>query len=121
MSRRNYQQNQPMGLPNFTPRPDRKTLQLCAQIRDALHWVLGSTDEDEEDNVLMDCQVIAVEPLPGGNRVLVKIGVPPEISLTDVQEELGKSANRLRMEVAQAITRRKVPELIYLPTSNGSF
>ncbi|MBO0697346.1 MAG: hypothetical protein J2P46_03035 [Zavarzinella sp.] len=91
---------------------DRKTLQLCAQVKDALVWAHGSVTKDER---LATCTVEAVEPLPGGNRLLVRIGVPPDVSATDVAAALAAAGPTLRLEVAQAITRRKAPELVYLP------
>jgi ribosome-binding factor A len=92
-------------------RPDRKALQLARQVREALMWVLGSVTGDDR---LAACSVEAVEPLPGGNRLLVKIGVPPDVPTIEVNERLAAAAPALRVEVAQAITRRKVPELVYL-------
>lgn len=92
-------------------RPDRKALQLARQVREALSWVLGSATGDDR---LAACSVEAVEPLPGGNRLLVKVGVPPDLPATEVTERLAAAAPALRVEVAQSITRRKVPELVYL-------
>jgi len=97
-------------------RPSRKLLQLCAQVKDALTWVLGSATGD---NRLAVCSVEAVEPLPGGNRMLVKVGVPPDVQAADMNERLTAAAPVLRTEVAQAITRRKVPELVYLAVPRG--
>jgi hypothetical protein len=57
--------------------------------------------------------------LPGGNRLLVKVGVPPDVPITDVAASLAAAAPALRAEVAQSITRRKAPELVYLPVSIG--
>jgi len=94
-----------------TWRPDRKALQLARQVREALMWVLGSATGDEQ---LAACSVEAVEPLPGGNRLLVKVGVPPDLAASEVSQRLAAAAPALRVEVAQAITRRKVPELVYL-------
>ena len=94
-----------------TWRPDRKALQLARQVREALMWVLGSATGDDE---LAACSVEAVEPLPGGNRLLVKVGVPPDLPASEVSQRLAAAAPALRVEVAQAITRRKVPELVYL-------
>jgi ribosome-binding factor A len=88
-----------------------KTLQLCAQVRDALSWVLGSTIRDDR---LTPCQIEAVEPLSGGNRLLVKVVVPPDLNVAEVNDRLAAAAPALRSEVAQSITRRKVPELVYL-------
>jgi hypothetical protein len=87
-------------------------LQLCAQVKDALAWVLGSATNDDR---LAACSVDSVEPLPGGNRLLVKVGVPPDLPLADVTASLAAAAPALRAEVAQSITRRKAPELLYLP------
>ena len=53
--------------------------------------------------------------MPGGNRLLVKVGVPPDLAAGEVSRRLAAAAPALRTEVAQAITRRKVPELVYLP------
>jgi ribosome-binding factor A len=89
----------------------RKTLQLCAQVREALSWVLGSTIKDDR---LTPCQIEAVEPLPGGNRLLVKVVVPPDLDVAEVTDRLVVAAPALRSEVAHSITRRKVPELVYL-------
>src|SRR3954465_14737821 len=87
-------------------RPDRKALQLSRQVYEALSWVFGSTVGDDR---LAACSVAAVEPLPGGNRLLVKVGVPPDLSASEVTDRLAAAAPALRTEVAQAITRRKVP------------
>src|SRR5262245_60088330 len=105
--------------PLFRPpdrQPDRKALQLCAQIRDALTWVLGSATGDDR---LAECTVQAVEPLPGGNRMLVKVGIPPDVAASEVNERLAAAAPAMRIEVAQAITRRKVPELVYMAVPAG--
>jgi ribosome-binding factor A len=95
---------------------DRKTLQLCAQVKDALVWVLGSATNDDR---LAVCSVESVEPLPGGNRLLVKVSVPPDVPVGDVIASLATAAPALRAEVAQSITRRKAPELVYLPVPAG--
>src|SRR3954452_694959 len=94
-----------------TWRPDRKALQLARQVREALIWVLGSATGDDR---LAACSVEAVEPLPGGNRLLVKVGVPPDLPAAEVSQRLARGGPPLRVEVAQAIPRRKVPELVYL-------
>ena len=107
MSRRNSR--------NFTGlpiRPNRKTLQLAGQIKEALNWVLGEASGDES---LALCYIDEVEPLPGGNRMLVKVTVPDDIPLEDITRRLHVASSPLRIEVGAAITRRKVPELVYLP------
>ena len=86
-------------------------MQLCAQVREALIWVLGSTIKDDR---LTPCQIEAVEPLSGGNRLLVKVVVPPDLNVADVNDRLAAAASALRTEVVQSITRRKAPALVYL-------
>jgi ribosome-binding factor A len=101
--------NEPVVRPQRRP-SNRKTLQLCEQVREALGWVIGSAIGDER---LALCQVQSVEPLARGNRLLVKVAVPPELSVAEVVDRLAAVAPVLRAEVAQSITRRKVPELVY--------
>src|SRR3954452_2644650 len=84
-----------------TWRPDRKALQLARQVREALTWVLGSATGDDR---LAACSGAAVEPLPGGNPVLVEVGVPPDLPAIEVNERLAAAAPALRAEVAQSIT-----------------
>lgn len=88
--------------------PDRKALQLAAQVKEALSWVLGSS----ADAVLTDCQIAEVQPLPAG-RILVTVFAPPDIPIAKVFERLDAASGWLRTEIAQAITRRKTPELVF--------
>ena len=94
----------------------RKKMQLCRQVHEALIWSLGAATNDER---LSYCSVVDVEPLAGSNRLLVKIGVPTDLSVSDIAEQLEIAAPTLRMEVAQAITRRKAPELVFVPVPSG--
>jgi ribosome-binding factor A len=92
-------------------RPDRKTLQLCEQVREALSWIFGSATADER---LTLCHIQSVEPLGKGNRLLVKVAVPSDVTVAAVIDRLAEAAPVLRSEVAQSITRRKVPVLVYM-------
>jgi ribosome-binding factor A len=89
-------------------------MQLCRQVQEALTWALGTTIRDDR---LSDCSIVEVEALPGGNRLLVRVSVPSDLSLSEVQERLTAAGPVLRVEVAQAITRRKVPELVFVAIS----
>jgi len=80
-------------------------------VREALSWELGSTIKDDR---LTPCRIETVVPLPGGNRLLVKVTVPPDLNVAEVNGRLAAVAPVLRSEIAQSITRRKVPELVYL-------
>jgi ribosome-binding factor A len=82
----------------------------------ALSWVIGSAIGDDR---LAVCAVQSVEPLRGGSRLLVKIAVPADVPVAEVVDRLAVAAPVLRSEVAQSITRRKVPELVYTAIPSG--
>jgi ribosome-binding factor A len=94
-------------------RPDRKTLQLCEQVRQTLEYVLtGELDDDQ----LRMLYVARVEPAPDADRLLVTVvpltkDVPPDP--VQVTTRLHAHGPRLRSAVASAISRRKVPDLMY--------
>jgi ribosome-binding factor A len=90
----------------------RKTLQLCNQIFETLEQVLA----EQEDEVLQGLHVVSVVPAPDESNVLVTVspgaGVTP-LEIASLQERLDYSSKELRMEVASAITRRKVPGITW--------
>lgn len=92
-------------------RSDRKLRQLCGQVAQTLNLVLsGSSDE-----VLSGLYVSAVDPAPNSGRLMVTVSAGPA-GPTDPAEVLGHldhAAGRLRAEVASAVSRRKVPHLVY--------
>ncbi len=83
---------------------NRKALQLCAQVRDALNLALAGCADD----ALRDALVDAVLPAPDSAHLLVHI-VAADRAAT--QASLQRAADMLRSEVATAINRRKAPEL----------
>ncbi|MBA3312761.1 MAG: hypothetical protein M3552_23035 [Planctomycetota bacterium] len=94
-------------------RPDRKTLQLCEQVRHTLEYVLtGELDDDQ----LRMLYVAKVEPAPDADRLMVTV-VPLTKDLrpdpVEVTTRLHANAPRLRAAVAASISRRKVPDLMY--------
>jgi ribosome-binding factor A len=93
---------------NAPKQASRKGLQLCAQVKDALHGALGEC----ADEVLRELLVVDVEPAPhsGRLRVLVLAGE------TDRQlaiEGLQRASGFLRAAVASAVNRRYTPELVF--------
>lgn len=94
-------------------RVDRKTLQLCKQVERTLNLVLSGECDDE---VLQDLIVTSVRPMGGSSQLLVV--VEPSVSETapsvvTVLDHLQRAKSRLREMVAEAITRRKAPELTF--------
>jgi ribosome-binding factor A len=88
-------------------RPDRKTLQLCRQVQKALAYALGETGDD----LLLLAYVEDVEPAPDANHMLVSVRA--EGDPIEVLQALYANAGKLRSAVAEAITRRKAPELAF--------
>jgi ribosome-binding factor A len=83
-------------------------LQLCRQVQEALHWVLGA----DRDEVLQALQVVSVEPAPSAARLLVTVRAEgPDVATA--LEHLERATGRLRCEIAASIHRRRVPELTF--------
>jgi ribosome-binding factor A len=100
-------------------RTNRKALQLCGQIARTLSSVL--TYESSDD--LLRCRwVESVEPSPDSTRVLVtvSVGIPSEgADPNEVLAHLYRSAGKMRTEIAAAIHRKRVPELVFRVIPRG--
>jgi ribosome-binding factor A len=105
-------EEQPAGR-SFGPRANRKTQQLCQQVRRALMLALAGECGDE---VLRDVYVDSVAPMGNGSQLLVRVTVPPTTALPiwDVLARLNGRSARLRALVAQAICRKRVPGLSFI-------
>lgn len=96
-----------------TPREDvasdRKTLQLCAQIRRALHIAMA----DPRFGLPPEIHVTDVTAVADTALLDVVIEVPPEAGqpLPELRARLAAASPGLRAEVARAITRTRTPEL----------
>jgi ribosome-binding factor A len=86
-------------------RPDRKTLQLCRQVQRALSFALAETG----DELLLLAYVEDVEPAPDAGHMLVSVRA--EGDPIALMQALYANVGKLRSAVAEAITRRKAPEL----------
>jgi ribosome-binding factor A len=95
---------------------DHKAQQLCRQAQRALNLALSGECGDE---VLSDLFVAAVTPASGCGHLLVHVIVPAGRSISDVLARLHRAAPLLREEVAEAITRKRAPELSFLPVAPG--
>jgi len=86
----------------------RKSLQLCTQVKHALHGSLAAC----ADPVLQALTVLSVEPAPHTGRLLVILSADdPDRSA--VEASLTRATGFLRSEVASAIRRRHAPELVF--------
>jgi ribosome-binding factor A len=93
---------------NAPKQAGRKSLQLCAQVKDALHLALAACG----DPVLQSLVVVSVEPAPHSGRLLVVL-FAPDAAREPVEASVSRAAGFLRTEVAAAISRRHAPELVF--------
>jgi ribosome-binding factor A len=90
---------------------DRKTLQLCKQVQRVLATVLGGEIADE---ALQSLMVDAVEPAPSAGRLrVVLLASSSAWSESELRERLERAQGWLRAQVAQAVNRKRAPELAF--------
>lgn len=92
---------------------DHKTLQLCAQVRDALSLALSG---ECHDDLLRETYVDGVEPAPNASRLLVRLIVPARanVDVSQLYERLAIVSPYLRSIVAKEISRKRTPELSFI-------
>jgi ribosome-binding factor A len=90
----------------------RKARQFCRQVQRALNLALADRNVGDGVNELF---VEDVFPAPDCGRLLVHVLIPAGRPVADAMIALGREAPRLRSEVASAITRKRAPELCFVP------
>jgi ribosome-binding factor A len=95
---------------------ERKARQFCRQVQRALNLALADRYEDDGLNELF---VDDVTPAPDCGHLLVHVVVPASQSVTDALSGLRQDASRLRSEVAMTISRKRAPELSFVPATPG--
>ncbi|XZE43274.1 hypothetical protein SH467x_002829 [Pirellulaceae bacterium SH467] len=93
------------------PSVDRKTLQLCSQVRRVLEY---GVDEVLHGEALV--AVTDVIPAPDASHLLVLVQPMGDTTVEEteaIQERLVASAWQLRTMVAEGISRRKTPSLSF--------
>jgi ribosome-binding factor A len=91
---------------------ERKLVQLCGQVAEALGYALGSA----EDPLLNDLLVASVEPDIGARRLRVTVFPPVwpgDAHAAAVRARLERATGFLRSEVAASIHRKRTPELVF--------
>ena len=83
---------------------NRKALQLCAQVQDALNLAIA----DCADVYVRGAIIQSIVPAPDSSHMLVRVRTAFDGRL--VQEQLEKAYPRLRAAVATSIHRKKVPQ-----------
>ena len=95
-----------------TRQAQRKAQQFCRQVQRALNVALADSSSDESITGLF---VEEVSPGPDCGHLLVHVLVPTGHSIADAIAALHRDTPRLRSEVAMAITRKRAPELAFVP------
>lgn len=90
---------------------DRKTMQLCAQVRRALHGVIPLPGSSCFEGVVVE----AVQPDPDASRLRIVISVPPSCAepIPSLKQRLIDRVGFIRSEVASQIHRKRVPILTF--------
>ena len=94
----------------------RKAQQFCRQVQRALNLALADSGAA---GIGFDVFVDEVSPGPDCGHLLVRIVVQDGYSIVDAMSALRRDASRLRSEVAMAITRKRAPELSFVPVFMG--
>ncbi|MEM1165867.1 MAG: ribosome-binding factor A [Planctomycetota bacterium] len=90
---------------------ERKTMQLCAQVRRSLHDMISARSSSLLDELMVE----AVEPNPNASRLRVVISVPPSCAhpIPSLHQRLTAMAGLMRAEIASQINRKRVPLLTF--------
>ena len=91
---------------------ERKALQFCRQVQRALNLALAERNVDDGTN---DLFVEDVSPAPDCGHLLVHVVIPGDRPIRGALSALRRDAPRLRSEVAMASTRKRAPELSFVP------
>ncbi len=91
---------------------EHKTRQLCHQVQRALNLALAAKYAGEALETVFVSDVL---PAPGCGHLLVHVVIPNGRPTSDVLAELRARTPRLRAEVARSISRKRAPELSFVP------
>ena len=100
--------------PNVARQVRRSIRRANRQVQRALNLALADRYEDDGLNELF---VDDVTPAPDCGHLLVHVVVPADRSVADALGSLRRDAARLRSEVASSISRRRAPELSFIPST----
>lgn len=90
----------------------RKTQQFCHQVQRALNLALASSDPQ-----LQGCEIFVeeVSPAPDCGHLLAHVVVSEGRLISEAMMWLRQNQPRLRGEIAMSISRKRAPELAFVP------
>ena len=95
---------------------DRKVLQLCSQVARTLELCLAGLPQAA---VLAGASVREVLPAPDAGRLRVVVVVADAEQCAETDAVLARYSGTLRAQIAEAITRRRAPELVFAVVVEG--
>ena len=95
--------------PNDHRTLDRKTLQLCKQIRLAVESALQAST----DPLLHLLRIESAQPAAQETSICLQVQAPADLDPARVAAALARASGMLRFEAARSITRKKVPSLTF--------
>jgi ribosome-binding factor A len=90
----------------------RKVRQLCREVERTLGYALSSA----RDGLVRDLIVMSVDPAPDGSRLMVTLCPSTgalDVDVAELLAHLGELRGFLRREIAQALQRKRTPELAF--------
>jgi ribosome-binding factor A len=98
--------------PSSQRHAQHKARQFCRQVQRALNLALADSNAgDGAGGVFVD----DVIPAPDCGRLLVQVFIPGDRPVAEAIAALRRETPRLRSEVAMATTRKRAPELCFVP------
>jgi ribosome-binding factor A len=93
-------------------RSERKTRQLCREVERTLAVALSSS----RDALVRNLMVMAIDPAPDGSRLCVTLCPTGalDVDVVELLAHLGELRGFLRREIAQALQRKRTPELAFV-------
>lgn len=99
---------------------EHKAQQLCRQVQRALNLALAEIAPVEGQIDLTELFVEEVAPAPDCGHLVVRVVVPVECPVSETLRALREVAPFLRSRVALEITRKRAPELSFVPVLLGA-
>ena len=104
--------------PRNEARAERKVQQLCREVQRTLSYAFGSVKDDK----LRDLIVMSVEAAPDASRLLVTLCPSAgrlDVDVRVLMDRIEAVRGVLRREVAEAIQRKRTPELAFRIVSSN--
>ena len=89
------------------PGVDRKCKQVCREVFRVL------AQAEPGDPRLWGMTILEVAPAPDASRLAVRVELAPGTDAEEARAALGRWKGGLRAEIAQALQRKRTPELVF--------